>query len=68
MSYIDEKGLMSKGFGVVAYPAKYGESGVVTFVVGPDGVMYQKNLGPKTESIARKMSVVNPDLTWVPVR
>ena len=68
MSYIDEKGRMSKGFGLVAYPAKYGESGVVTFVVGPDGIIYQKNLGPKTESIARRMTTVNPDLSWVPVR
>lgn len=68
MSYVDEKGRMSKGFGLVAYPAKYGESGVVTFVVGPDGIIYQKNLGPKTESIARKMTTVNPDLSWTPVR
>lgn len=68
MSYLDEKGNMSKGFGVVAYPAKYGESGVVTFITGPDGIIYQKNLGPKTESIARKITTVNPDLSWVPVR
>lgn len=68
MSYIDENGRMSKGFGVIAYPAKYGESGVVTFVTGPDGIIYQKNLGPKTESIARKITAVNPDLSWVPVR
>lgn len=68
MSYLDEKGDMSKGFGVVAYPAKYGESGVVTFITGPDGIIYQKNLGPKTESIARKITTVNPDLSWVPVR
>lgn len=68
MSYINERGEMSKGFGLVAYPARYGESGVVTFVAGPDGIIYQKNLGPKTESIARKMTAINPDLSWVPVR
>ena len=68
MNYIDEHGRMTKGFGLIAYPAKYGQSGVVTFVTGPDGVIYQKNLGPKTESIARKMTMVNPGLSWIPVR
>jgi len=68
LSYLDEKGRMTKGFGVIAYPAKYGESGVVTFVTGSDGIIYQKNLGPKTETIARKMTTVNPDHSWVPVR
>jgi len=68
MSYVDDKSRMTKGFGLIAYPAKYGESGVVTFVTGPDGIIYQKNLGPKTETIARKMTMVNPDVTWIPVR
>ena len=68
MSYLDEKGRMTKGFGLIAYPANYGESGVVTFVTGPDGIIYLKNLGPKSEAIARKMTTVNPDSTWVPVR
>ncbi len=68
MSYLDSKGEMTKGFGLVAYPANYGYSGVVTFVVGPDGIIYQKNLGPKTAKIAREMRSVNPDLSWVPVR
>jgi len=68
INFIDGKGRMTKGFGVLAYPAKYGESGVMTFVVGPDGLVYQKNLGANTESIARKMTALNPGLSWIPVR
>jgi hypothetical protein len=68
MSYVDEQRRMTKGFGVIAYPAKFGESGVMTFVAGPDGIIYQKNLGHKTSSLAGKMTVLNPDLSWMPVR
>jgi hypothetical protein len=68
MSYLDEKGRMTKGFAVLAYPAKFGESGVMTFVAGPDGMIYQKNLGPNTESLGRKMTSINPGLSWLPVR
>jgi hypothetical protein len=68
MSYIDNQGRMSKGFGLLAYPTRYGKSGVVTFITGPDGVIYQKNLGPETERVARSMIQVNPDLSWIPVR
>jgi hypothetical protein len=68
MSYIDQNGRMTKGFGLLAYPIKFGESGVMTFVAGPDGVIYQKNLGPNTEAIAQEMRSVNPDLRWIPVR
>jgi hypothetical protein len=68
MSYIDNNGRMTKGFGLLAYPVKFGESGIMTFVAGPDGIIYQKNLGPKTESIAQTIKSVNPDLSWIPVR
>ena len=68
MNYIDGNGRMTKGFGVIAYPAKFGESGVMTFVAGPDGVTYQKNLGATTESLAQKMTTINPGLSWIPVR
>lgn len=68
MSYVDDKGRLSKGFGLLAFPVKYGRSGVVTFVAGPDGVLYQKNLGPNTGEIAKRMTRVNPDLSWTPVR
>jgi hypothetical protein len=68
MSYVDDKGRLSKGFGLLAFPVRYGKSGVVTFVSGPDGVLYQKNLGPNTAEIAKRMTKVNPDLSWAPVR
>jgi len=57
-------GKMIGGFAVVAWPAKYGNSGVMTFVVNQDGVVYQKNLGPKTGQIAEKMKLFDPDASW----
>jgi len=58
------RGNMIGGFALVAYPATYGNSGVMTFIVNQDGVVYQKNLGPDTAAIARKMTKFNPDATW----
>jgi hypothetical protein len=52
------------GFAIVAWPASYGSSGVVTFVVNHEGVVYEKDLGPQTGSIAAGMSRFNPDATW----
>jgi len=52
------------GFAVVAYPAKYGASGVMTFVVNHDGTVYEKNLGKNTESVASGMRRYNPDAGW----
>lgn len=57
-------GNMVAGFALVAYPAKWGVSGVMTFIVNQRGRVYQKNLGPKTAEIARRMKAYNPDLTW----
>jgi hypothetical protein len=58
------KGKMIGGFAVVAYPAEYGNSGVMTFMVNQDGVVYEKNLGVKTAQTARAMKTFNPDETW----
>ena len=55
---------MIGGFALVAYPAQYGVSGIMTFIVNHDGVVYQKNLGPSTAAIARAMKEFNPDSTW----
>jgi Protein of unknown function (DUF2950) len=55
---------MIGGFALVAFPAKYGASGIMTFVVNQDGVIYEKDLGPDTETIARRMIEFNPDKTW----
>jgi hypothetical protein len=58
------KGKMLGGFALVAYPAQYGASGIMTFVVNHNGVVYQKNLGEDTEKEAQAMTVFNPDSTW----
>lgn len=57
-------GNMVGGHAFVAYPSRWGVSGVMTFIVNQSGRVYQKNLGPKTAEIARKMKAYNPDLSW----
>ena len=57
-------GKMIGGFGMVAYPAQYGVSGVMTFIVNHDGIVYEKNLGKGTERIAQAITLFDPDLTW----
>lgn len=58
------KGKMILGFALVAYPAQYGNSGVMTFMVNQEGVIYEKNLGKNTEGIAKAMKKFDPDKTW----
>jgi hypothetical protein len=58
------KGKLIGGFAVLAYPARYGASGVMTFIVNQDGKVYQKNLGKTTAEIASKMTEYNPDASW----
>jgi len=60
-------GRMIGGFALVAYPAQYGVSGVMTFVVNHQGVVYQKDLGPNTTAIAKSMKQFNPDPSWTKV-
>jgi len=57
-------GKMSDGFAFVAYPAEYRSSGVMTFIVNQDGVVYEKDLGKKTEVLAKGMKEYNPGSTW----
>ncbi len=57
-------GNMVAGHALVAYPARWGVSGVMTFIVNQRGRVYEKNLGPKTAETARRMKSYNPDLTW----
>ena len=57
-------GEMIGGFAVVAWPAEYGNSGIMTFMVGHDGVVYQKNLGGDTAAVAAAMTEFDPDDTW----
>jgi hypothetical protein len=58
------RGHMIAGFALVAFPAQYGVSGVMTFIVNHDGVVYQKDLGPGTRAAALAMRKFNPDGTW----
>jgi hypothetical protein len=58
------KGNQIGGFAVVAYPATYGNSGVMTFVVNHDGVVYQKDLGKNTAKTAKAMTAFNPGSGW----
>jgi len=58
------KGKMIGGFALVAYPAEYGNSGIMTFIVNHDSVVYQKDLGKDTESVAAAMKRFDPDKTW----
>ncbi len=58
------KGHMTGGFGLLAFPAKWGDSGVMTFIVNQDGIVFEKNLGPDTAEIARNITKFDPDLTW----
>jgi hypothetical protein len=62
-SYI-VKGEMIGGFALIAWPAEYGVSGIKTFIVNYEGVVYEKDLGPTTASLARLTTKFNPDKTW----
>jgi len=59
---VDNK--MIGGFALVAYPAVYGVSGITTFIVNKDGIVYQKDLGKNSKKIAEAMTSYNPDATW----
>jgi hypothetical protein len=58
------RGKMTGGFAFVAYPAEYRSSGVMTFIVGSNGVVYEKDLGKDTESIVKAMKKFDPDSSW----
>ena len=66
-SYLNKKGQMTKGFAMAAYPARWGVSGIMTFIVNQDGLVFQKNLGETTGEAASKIAVFDPDDTWEPV-
>jgi hypothetical protein len=58
------RGRMIGGFAVVAWPVKYGDTGVMTFMISYEGVLYQKNLGPDTAAQASATKRFDPDSTW----
>lgn len=61
------KGRMIGGFGVIAWPADYGNSGLKSFIISHHGMLYEKDLGDNTDRIARQMAAFNPGAGWVPV-
>ncbi len=64
-SYLAD-GALTGGFAAVAWPAQYRASGVMTFIVGQDGVVYQKDLGDDTEKLAQSLAAYDPDSSWTP--
>jgi hypothetical protein len=65
LDYVIE-GIMIGGFALVAVPAEYRVTGVKTFIVSNDGIVYQKDLGTDSLNIVKNMELYNPDLTWQP--
>ncbi|HUD26257.1 MAG TPA: DUF2950 domain-containing protein [Burkholderiaceae bacterium] len=57
-------GHMTAGFALVAYPARWGDSGIMTFMVNQEGVVFEKNLGPQTQQAARAITEFDPDSSW----
>ena len=66
MSFV-VKGVMIGGFGLVAAPAEYLVTGVKTFMVSHEGIVYEQDLGPETLERFKAMERYNPDSTWTPV-
>jgi hypothetical protein len=55
---------MSRGFALVAWPVHYDASGIMTFVVNHDGVVYEKDLGPETQAVVKGITRYDPDDSW----
>jgi Protein of unknown function (DUF2950) len=60
-------GVLTEGFGLVAWPAEYGSSGVMTFIVNPDGVVFQKDLGDDTQNTVNSITAFDPDSSWTAI-
>ena len=55
---------MTGGFALIAYPAEYGNSGIMTFAVNQDGIIHETDLGAQTHELVAKLTAYNPDHTW----
>ena len=60
-------GQVTRGFGLIAWPASYGASGIMTFIVNQDGIVFQKDLGPNTSTAAASIKRFDPNLSWARV-
>lgn len=67
-SYINKEGKMTGGFALVAWPSNYGASGVMTFIVDQQGIVFQRDLGPGTPEAAKAIAAYNPGPNWTPVK
>jgi len=67
-SYVGKEGQMTGGFALVAWPSHYGASGVMTFIVNQQGIVFQRDLGEKTAETAGAMTAYNPGDNWMPVK
>jgi hypothetical protein len=67
LNYV-QGGAMVKGFGLIAWPAEYDKTGVMSFIVNQEGQVYQKNLGPQTARAAELIKSFDPDSTWQTVQ
>lgn len=65
-SYLDKKDRLTRGFAAVAWPAKHGNSGIMTFQVNQQGIVFQKDLGPETEAAVAAIEAYDPDESWHP--
>ena len=65
-SYLDKQGRLTGGFAVVAWPATYDNSGVMTFLVNRQGIVFQKDLGEDTPKLAARIQSYDPDASWTP--
>lgn len=66
-SYLDDKGLLTRGFAVIAWPATYGNSGVMTFVTNQQGIVFERDFGADTERAVARISSYDPNPNWSPV-
>jgi len=60
-------GKLTRGFAVLATPVRYAETGIMTFITGSDGIVYERDFGPDTAKIAGSIEIYNPDQNWSPV-
>ena len=60
-------GRLVGGFAILAYPAQYGNSGIMTFITNHDGIVYQRDLGPDTEKVAQRIAEFDPGPDWTRV-
>ncbi len=67
-SYVDANGRLTGGFAVLAWPVSHGSSGVMTFQVNRQGIVFQKDLGADTAALVAKIDAYDPDESWVPTR